>query len=49
MSRDIKAQINSIIPWAPGCNTVQVTLLVTDEAAEALRGQDQVTINVKEG
>jgi hypothetical protein len=49
MSRDIRAQVNSIIPWAPGANTVQVTLLVTDEGAEALRGQDIVTINVKEG
>jgi hypothetical protein len=49
MSRDIRAQVNSIIPWAPGANTVEVTLLVTEADAEALYGQDTVTINVKEG
>lgn len=49
MSRDIRAQVNSIVPWAGGVNTAEVTLLVTLEGAEALTGQDIVTINVNEG
>ncbi|MGY2747248.1 hypothetical protein [Arthrobacter sp. UYCu723] len=48
MSKDIRAQVNSIVPWGGGVNTVEVTLLVTTEGAEALAGQDTVTINVKE-
>lgn len=49
MSRDIRAQVNSIIPWAGGVNTAEVTLLVTLDDAEALTGHDTVTINVNEG
>lgn len=48
MSKDIRAQVNSIVRWG-GVNTAEVTLLVTQEDADAISGQDIVTINVKEG
>jgi hypothetical protein len=49
MSRDIRAQVNSIVPWAGDVNTVEVTVLVTKDAAKAIAGHDTVTINVNEG